>query len=981
MPSSLIPTRLLIAPGWLRLGCLFIALLSVPAAAVAQTGTVTGTVTNAVTGLPVPNITVAVLTQNAGFVSTDATDATGAYSVTVPQGAVYYVAALANTQGFVPQAHPGIPCPTPNCTVNDVNLGNHIAVASGATVSGIDFALTPGGRITGTVTNASTGAPAANVFVFAVFQINQSTFSVGDSTDASGVYDITGLPAATYFLATSAPFNSGLRNEIYDNVPCVISCPTTAILASGAPVVVTSGATVSGRNFSLEVGGTLRGTVTNAATGAPLQSVAVSAATRVGASIFTIGAITNAAGEYSMVGLGAADFAVFTNATSFVNEIHDGILCPLTCNATAAADSGVRVPVALGGTASVNFALDPGGSISGTVTNEAAGTPVTTGGVFALFRTSSGFNSRAASLNASGAFTISGLPAGSYTLATSGGGFINEVFDNIACPATGCSTAFAGNAGTLIDVPAGGSVPGRNFALQPLPASSAGSIAGTITDGVSGLPIGDVQIQVWQAGGASVVQVRGTSTDVNGQYNVTGLPTGSYFVSTGGVHPYQNEAFDNLRCTTQQCAPTTILAGAAVSVTGGGTATASFALSIGDSISGLVTDAATGAPLANVNVAVWEVSTGSFAGSGSTNGSGRYHARGLRNGTYVLLTTNSVGYANKIYDNIACPVTCSIATALASGTQVTLTSAGALAEGDTANLVSGINFALNRRSDAPGAPSGLRIVTTGGTAQFAWTAPSVANGGAPTSYVLEAGGSPGTTFITLPMPGTGTTFSVPGVPPGTYFVRVRGVNAAGTGAASNEVTLVVGAGGTGLPEPPTNVIAFMSGGLLTMTWSPALGGGPATGFVIEAGPASGASNITLNVTDTRFTFNPVPPGFYFLRVRARNAAGVSAPSTEIMINVGNVPAPPGPPTITTVEVSGSTVTINWSAPLQGTATSYIIEAGSAPGLANLATVNTGSTALTQTFGGVPPGVYYVRVRAVNAQGASLVSNERIITVS
>jgi hypothetical protein len=80
-------------------------------------------------------------------------------------------------------------------------------------------------------------------------------------------------------------------------------------------------------------------------------------------------------------------------------------------------------------------------------------------------------------------------------------------------------------------------------------------------------------------------------------------------------------------------------------------------------------------------------------------------------------------------------------------------------------------------------------------------------------------------------------------------------------------------------------------------------------------------------------------------------------------------------------VSGSSVTLNWFAPVFGAPTSYVIEAGSAPGLSNLAVVNTGTPALTISFSGVPAGTYYVRIRAVNAQGAGVVSNERVIAVS
>jgi hypothetical protein len=79
-------------------------------------------------------------------------------------------------------------------------------------------------------------------------------------------------------------------------------------------------------------------------------------------------------------------------------------------------------------------------------------------------------------------------------------------------------------------------------------------------------------------------------------------------------------------------------------------------------------------------------------------------------------------------------------------------------------------------------------------------------------------------------------------------------------------------------------------------------------------------------------------------------------------------------------VSGSTVTFTWLAPNFGPVTGYILEAGSAPGLSNIAVATLGNV-LTQSFSGVPPGTYYVRIRAVNAQGASIVSNERTVIVS
>src|SRR3954471_7802828 len=80
---------------------------------------------------------------------------------------------------------------------------------------------------------------------------------------------------------------------------------------------------------------------------------------------------------------------------------------------------------------------------------------------------------------------------------------------------------------------------------------------------------------------------------------------------------------------------------------------------------------------------------------------------------------------------------------------------------------------------------------------------------------------------------------------------------------------------------------------------------------------------------------------------------------------------PGSPLNLTTSSSGSSVTLTWSAPASGDAvTSYVIEAGSAPGLADLANFVTGSTVTSFSATGIGNGTYYVRVRAQTAAATS-----------
>ncbi|HXI29828.1 MAG TPA: S8 family serine peptidase, partial [Vicinamibacterales bacterium] len=289
----------------------------------------------------------------------------------------------------------------------------------------------------------------------------------------------------------------------------------------------------------------------------------------------------------------------------------------------------------------------------------------------------------------------------------------------------------------------------------------------------------------------------------------------------------------------------------------------------------------------------------------------------------------------------------------------------------------------------PGAPATLTASVFGSTVVLTWGVP--ASGDPATSYVLAAGSVSGAAdLIVFDVGSTATSFVASSVSPGTYFIRVRAVNAFGSSPPSNEAIATVGSGEaptSGPPAPPTSLVARATAGTVSLTWNRLPVGGTSTFYVIEAGSAAGRSDLANFSTGTSvpsFSASGIGAGTYFIRVRAGNDAGISAASNEAILVVGAAgPGPctgaPGAPGLLQFAVNGSTVVLGWGA-AGGAPATYVIEAGSSPGAANLATIDTGSPELSLTAPGVAAGTYFVRVRGRNACGTGAPSNEVTVVV-
>src|SRR5262245_47968083 len=92
------------------------------------------------------------------------------------------------------------------------------------------------------------------------------------------------------------------------------------------------------------------------------------------------------------------------------------------------------------------------------------------------------------------------------------------------------------------------------------------------------------------------------------------------------------------------------------------------------------------------------------------------------------------------------------------------------------------------------------------------------------------------------------------------------------------------------------------------------------------------------------------------------------------ISLGAQTQLPGPPQNLAVTVAGPTVTLVWTPPATGGApVSYLVEAAVSPGGPLIASLTL--TGTTVSVPDVKNGVYFVRVRGINASGLGLPSNE------
>jgi hypothetical protein len=567
-------------------------------AALRAGGTITGTVTDSADA-PIQGATVVVAGLDRagppGVVSPD-TASDGSFAVDrLPSG--YYTVEAANHSGaaFLP---------TYFGETATASGAFGVAVSAGATTSGVAIRALPGAEISGSVTDGS-GDPVGGEHVTA-FDPSGSAVGASASSAADGSYLLAGLPSGSYRLEFNAPVPAPILDtpapnyltQFYDGA---------GSLAGAAPVSATAGSVTPNIDVRLAAGGEIQGTVTDASN-KPIASADVTAYRSDGTSAASTGTASD--GTYTLAALPAGAYRVGVTDQSASPPGH----APAFYGGSSLAGAATITVSEGAAKTGIDLQQAAGAVIAGTI-EDSAGRPID-GATANAYDAAGDVVAGARDSPPTGAYSIGGLPAGTYRVGfeATGGDYAPQSVSGV--------TVASGAAQGGIDVQ----------------LAAGGHLAGSATT-TSGAPISGLAVVLYDAGGS----IAGfTTTLSDGAFQVTALGSGSYRIG------FANQLSQPLVEPTF-FGGSTLAAATPVAVSAGATTTVpntELALVTG-AVSGVVTDTS-GEALADATVTLYDTSGNVVGPTTTTAADGSYSIAGVAPGFYRVGFSRG-GYSAQLY--------------------------------------------------------------------------------------------------------------------------------------------------------------------------------------------------------------------------------------------------------------------------------------------------------------------------------------------
>ncbi len=457
----------------------------------APSGAISGTVTDSEEN-PIANMTVeAVWYDDEEKMNMDAvTDSSGQYEITGLEPGDYRVFTRAEETGL---------SYTDKFYQNKISWdqASRVTITGTETTVNVNFVLPAGGVISGTVTDSEDN-PIEGLHVQAEPYDELGNGGGGSETDANGQYTINGLRSNTYRVrACPSCDNLEYADQFFDH---------KTDWDNATQVTVAAPNTTEGVDFTLGAGTSISGYVygwdANDSNYVALEGAYVCVEYFSGGGGWA-GADSDANGYYKVTGLRPSEYRIRVEKSPFIEQYYPGAVdwCeaePLTVTAETPATG-------------IDFELDLGGTITGTITNEQTGQPVTDNGWVNANPTNGEPWGRGGEIDSNGVYTINGLPECSYKVEAYFEGYDQEFYEDTV------DWMMA----TKVPVTVGNTTRDIDFALKP---ESGGAIIGRVVLPDS-TPVPDAQIN---ADSMEHMKWKNAQSDPNGEFRITGITPGSW---------------------------------------------------------------------------------------------------------------------------------------------------------------------------------------------------------------------------------------------------------------------------------------------------------------------------------------------------------------------------------------------------------------------------------------------------------------------
>lgn len=457
------------------------------------------------------------------------------------------------------------------------------------------------GGIAGTVRDAVTQAPLATIDMD-LFDSNWNPITLSnDNTDDTGNYLLTPIPAGNYFVRADPTAAQGYVDAYYPGVFLKSQAQTVAVPEFGTIYV----------NFSLDHGWTISGYVLDSG-GVPLSGVDMDAFAWDRSFISSIDATSAVDGSFTLGCFPAGTF--YLKAQPVPPDMH----VVDYYNGHRDIVDADPVVVSAGNVYGITFHLSLGGTIAGTIRRQGDGLPLD-GIDLDLFDSLGNFVGYVDAVSQlDGTYTIGAVPTGDYYLQadpTQQQGYVDVFYPGVL------DITLA----TPIHVTAGVPLAGIDFSL-----TLGGTIAGAIRRQSNGLPLAGIDIDLFDPLG-NFLGYADASSAADGTYTIGALMPGDFYVQAdptplqGLIDTYYPGVFDVTLATL-------------VHVTAGSqTGAIDIPLPVGGTISGRVTNATTGMPVADTRMTLFDSQGAIVSGAGGTTAAdGTFMVGAVSTGSYRL---------------------------------------------------------------------------------------------------------------------------------------------------------------------------------------------------------------------------------------------------------------------------------------------------------------------------------------------------------